>query len=257
MFDIIFPAYNAQHYWNTHYTYVLNIFKALHCQIKFELNPYFVVSINGQKVLFDYADTSDIPDCPIKIFKFHSHIYTEKVIPFSPISFYDWEQYKTLETQIQYKGESDIISYKQRAYATASIRRQKVQDILKNNFRDCLLMNHTSQVHYWQEINDIFLAVFVPGFCNNMLDRAALQYMGLGCPIITTEIPEYLPYYEKLIAGKHYIKCSNDYSDLVSIIKSYQTLNKHKLQEIGENAKELFQRTCTPVKIGQWIAQNL
>jgi len=257
MFDIVFPAYNAQRYWNIHYTYVLNIFKALHCNITFEPNLYFIVSINGQKVLFDYADTSDVPDCPIKIFKFHTHIYTEKVIPFSPVSFYDWEQYKTLENQIQYKGESDIISCRQRAYANASVRRAKVQEMLKHEFRGILRINDISQEDYWKEIENILLAVFVPGFCNNMLDRAALQYMGLGCPIITTDIPEYLPYYEKPIAGKHYIKCNNDYSDLISIIKSYQTFNRHKLQEIGENAKELFQRTCTPVKIGQWIAQNL
>jgi len=130
-------------------------------------------------------------------------------------------------------------------------------ELLKHEFRGILRINDISQEDYWKEIENILLAVFVPGFCNNMLDRAALQYMGLGCPIITTDIPEYLPYYEKPIAGKHYIKCNNDYSDLISIIKSYQTFNRHKLQEIGENAKELFQRTCTPVKIGQWIAQNL
>ena len=155
------------------------------------------------------------------------------------------------------------ISCRQRPYAGALERRIKVQKLLKDSFpntgyapgQSCnVLTDIVDQVRYWREINEIECAVFVPGYCNNIWDRGQAQYMAFGCYTISPSLPEVLPFNRLIIPGVHYAQCKDDYSDLVDLIMQKRlNSNQSSYKEIGENAKKLFQETCTPEAIGKWI----
>ena len=119
--EIIFPQYNGQRYWNIHFEYVLNIFKYLKWDIRYEEREDFRVTINGKDFLFDYFDNCDaIPKVDIPVFKFHCKEETSQIYSFPPVSFYNWDEYYQLEKEIKYEPEiGKIISNRQRPYANA------------------------------------------------------------------------------------------------------------------------------------------
>jgi len=253
-FDVVFPKNVGQRYFNTHFQYVLNIFKDLDSKIKEEERDGFVVTINGQSFLFDYADT-DIPVvCNIPVFKFHCKYESERVSSFPPVSFLNWADYRDFRNLCQYKAKGSI-NMRQRFYGNATERRNTARNILINKFPG-LNIAQVSQKEFWLEINNCFLPVFVPGWCNNMLDRGQFQYMALGCCTISPRLPECLPFGKKLIPNEHYIQCKDDYSDLIDLIKFYECFRETCI-EIGNNAKQLFEITSTPEAIGNWIGDRL
>jgi hypothetical protein len=261
MFSVIFPQHNGQRYYAIHYLYVLNILKYLNCNITFREGldidtTAFKCSIDGKNFVFDFGDSSEVRDLgDFPVFKFHTKLTDMKVIPFPPVSFYDWQQYNWLSKQIYYIPTiSSEISCRQRPYAGALERRIKVQKLLRDNFKDDVLTDIIDQVKYWREINEIESSVFVPGQNNNMLDRGHLQYLAFGCYTISPYLPEILPYNRLIVPGVHYCQCKDDYSDLIDIIMQKKlNSNQTEYKEIGENAKKLFQETCTPEAIGKWI----
>jgi hypothetical protein len=264
VFDIIFPQKLTQRYWNIHYLYVLSIFQYLGCTISFKEgldfdNTSFRCFINGKEFLFDFADSSEIKKCDLKTFKFHCHQETDQIKCFPPVSFYNWWEYIDLEKEIIYNPNSSLhISCRQRPYGGAIERRKFVQNLLVKDFPNRVWVNIIPQEDYWKEISRINVAVFVPGFCNNMLDRGHLQYMAFGCYTLSPNIPEILPFNKKVLPGIHYSKCSNNYMDLTSLIwGKYLNSNQNRYFEIGLNAKKLFKETCTPKAIGEWIGVNL
>jgi hypothetical protein len=248
MFDIIFPQHTNQRYWEIHYKYVLNIFRYLKCDIQYQERPDFIVTINKKDFFFDYGDSSEVWKIDLPIFKFHCHEENNQVLDFPPVSFYNWEQYYQLEKEIKYNPyESNLISFRQKAYARSFERREHIQKVLVINFSKKLLSSIINQIDYWRDINRIKIAVFVPGWCNNMIDRGQLQYMGFGCCTISPNLPEKLPFNNN--------QCKDDYSDLI------ETLNNKSFEiwytKIGKAAKSLFQKTCTPEAIGEWIGSKL
>ena len=112
------------------------------------------------------------------------------------------------------------------------------------------------QEQFWLEINDLMVSVFVPGQNNNILDRGQLQYFGFGCCTISPNLPEILAFNTKIEPNVHYLECFNDYSNLVDVIE-FASRHRDICIDIGYNAKKLFQNTCTPEKLGEWIRQQL
>jgi len=259
MFNIIFPENTGQRYYSIHFQYLLDIFQYLGCNISFQHRTDLIVTINRKDFLFDYWDTSEVRKSDLPTFKFHTKIEDlDKVIPFSPVSFYDWSEYYKLERQICYKPKNILISFRQRPYAGALERRNVVLQLLMNKSDFNVLHHIIEQEEYWKEINNIGTAVFVPGFCNNMLDRGHMQYMAFGCCTISPNLPEVLPFNKPLIDGEHYIRCADDYSDLIPILERHRMSSDVKIYSyIGNTAKQLFKQTSTPESLGEWIRQHL
>jgi hypothetical protein len=269
MFDVIFPERKDQRYYNIHYLYILNIFQCLGCKISYQENldlskTSFKCIVDSKTFGFDFSDSSDLSNLgSLPTFKFHlKKEDLGKAIPFPPVSFYNWSNYYKLEKEINYNPLNSFnISCRQRPYAGALARRKYVQALLNKLYgedRDRVLINIIDQEEYWREINRIELAIFVPGFCNNILDRGHLQYLGFGCCTISPNLPEVLPFNKVLIPGEHYIECKEDYTNLIDIIMTKRiNSNQSKYKEIGENAKKLFQETSIPEKIGEWIGAHL
>ena len=256
MFKVIFPTHKNQRYWNVHFEYVLNIFKYLRCEIEYrDRGQDFIVTIDGEDFFFDHADYNTIEgkDLGLRSFKFHLCTEEEGVIPFAPVSFMDWEKYYNFSEELEYAGVGYITS-RQRPYAGALQRRLDVQGLLKKHFK--VQTELIDQESYWREVPRVLTSVFVPGYCNNMLDRGQFQYMALGCATISPFIPEILPFNRRPEPNVHYLVCKDDYSDLVDIINKAMC-TKDYLKIVGNNAKQLFKETSGSGRLGEWIAQHL
>lgn len=261
MKKVKFPINNGQRYYDIHFKYIENIFKYLDYDIEYYLakDDELTIILNNKKILFDYWDSDECRYLDRKdidyIFKFHynySKKYENKVFSFTPISFYDWNNYFELERKIVYQADG-YISNRQVPYGGALERRRNVQKLLKANFSN-VETKVINQMAFWTDIENILVSVCIPGFCNNMLDRGQLQYMAYGACTISPKLPEVLPFGKCLFPDIHYIQCKDDYSDLVDIIKN---LNKYKCIEIGLNAKQLFLNTSTPKNLETWILNNI
>ena len=258
MFKIIFPVFNNQRYWEIHYKYLLSIFTYLNCDITFRANldidsTSFFVIINNEKFIIDFADSSEYRKLGNgePIFKFHTKKEDlDKVIPFPPVSFYDWAEFYKLENEIKYNA-SGYVTSRQRPYCGALERRLKVQYLLKRCYLD-VQTNLLEQVDYWKEISNIGVSVFVPGQNNNIYDRGHAQYLAFGCATISPFLPEVLPFNTPITANVHYIRCMPNYDDLVKLIQDVEKQRDYLLT-VGKYAKELFTRTSTPEKLGEWI----
>ena len=130
------------------------------------------------------------------------------------------------------------------------------QNLLKGNLKNVKTKCLPNQIDYWMDINKCLVSVCVPGATNNMLDRGQWQYMAFGCCTISPILPELLPFDKKLIPDVHYIRCKDDYSDLLEKIE-WCKQNREKCIEIGRNAKKLFLETSTPEKIVEWVTLKL
>jgi hypothetical protein len=253
MFNITFPANTGQRYYNIHFKYVLNIFKYIGCNINFYDTSSFTCKIEGKEVLIDFSNSNENLNITTPTFKFQCKEETDNIFAFPKVSFYDWDEYFNLEKKIKYSANG-YINYRQRAYGGATQRRNNIKELLKtiSNVRSENLLQTT----YWTEINNTSIAIFVPGYNNNILDRGQFQYMAFGCCTISPYLPEILPFNNRIKPNIHYIQCADDYSDLIDKIE-YCQQNKAHCIEIGNNAKQLFLQTSIPDKIGEWIKENI
>ena len=257
LMEIVFPLNNNKYY-NTHYRYVLSIFNAFpDTNIVFEPVEYFIVGVNGKRCLFDYSDYFDIAGYNPRnfdyVFKFHKHydvMYPDNVLPFPPISFYNWDKY--LYSSIQYAPNKAGISMRQKSYGNARERRNIVRDMLVKEFGSEVRTSILEQDLYFLEVEDIFLGVFVPGAQENMLDRGQFQYMAYGVPTISPMIPELLTYDIRFQDVEDYIACRNDYSDLIDIIIEAKKQPEF-MQQMGSNAMVKFLDTSTPINLYRYF----
>jgi len=262
---IQFPINNGQRYYKIHYEFVHRVFEAGSAQIELKQIPMvntsnFKCKIDGKDVIFCFSDDNNSfgindPELNnIPVFKFHygqGNLFGNNVFPFSPISFHNWNEYYEMEKEINYQC-SGVILNNQRAYGGAVDRRNNVRGILFKEFGSRVDFSLTDQKSYWRKINSALVSIHVPGFCNNMLDRAQLQMMAFGCCTISPYLYEIVPYGAEdgskpmsLQPWLHYIRCKDDYSDLVEKIKWCES-NKNKCVEIGQNAKRAFLHFLTP-----------
>lgn len=257
---VIFPEKTNQRYYDIHYKYILNVLLQYGCDVKLEnlapeMNNCFSCIIDKKPVFFDYSDGGlwDHSN-KIKVFKFH---YTEKdnnlknVYPFSPVSFYDWQDYENNAFFINYKASGKVF-YNQRFYGNAEKRRKYVYEKLKDYYAENLDTKQRSQKTYFEKINEMGVSVHVGGYTECILDRGQFQMMSFGVCTVSADIPEILPYFKKIIPGVHYIKCKTDYSDITEKI-DYVLNNKEKAIEIGKNAKNLFEETSNYKRLYDWI----
>ena len=265
MFSVLFPENVGQQYWKIHYQYVLNILEYLKCDVYFAKgmdvsSTSFKCSINNKKFVFDFSDSSvinaDVLACNLPIFKFHTKKEDlDKVIPFSPVSFYNWSDYWVNQLTVQYK-HGLYVANRQRAYGNAVERRKSVKTLLESKFGANLRSSVVPQDQFWKEIPDLLVSVCIPGQNNNMVDRGQLEYFGFGCCTISPNLPEILPFNTKIEPNVHYLECYNDYSNLLEVI-DIAMRHRENCIEVGQNAKKLFQDTCTPERLGEWIKLHL
>lgn len=251
--DVKFPLNNGQRYWSIHYLYVLNIFKHLKYNISFrdmtDRGNAFIVELNGKEFLFDYADTADVAQTTLPVFKFHAEVGS-LAYPFPPVSFYDWEKFEHLKKTIKYSTDNNLFSYRTIPYGNARERRSKVLAQLKSDMSETLLSGTVQQEQFFNEISKIRAYIHVPGHHNNMVDRSTIQMFALGCPVITTYIPDLLPYGNTW--DNCYIPCMDDYIDLVARAK---TAKSDHLIVISERAKTQFDNFCTPKAIDKYLQE--
>jgi len=239
----------------------LNIAYSLSGEIASGVSKFEMAVGSGVRFLFDFSDHyfDFLPNWAEfdAYYKFHyvesAHGDCERVFPFAPVSFYDWIQYYRIKKEINYTCNANIVLNMQRPGGGAIERRTHVQSMLTRKYGALAVTNaNSSQVEYWKKINNCLVHVFVPGACNNMLDRGHLQYLAFGCCTIAPKIIDMLPYYEKLVPGTHYVECRPDYSDLIDKIEWVRS-NRECAIEIGKNAKALFERSCEPDKLWNWV----
>jgi hypothetical protein len=254
---IVFPQKHIKPlYYDIHIRYMIEYCKAAGCEVEFAGetsldNTTFMIYVDGKPVVVDFSDFDilRIVELQHPCLKFHCSEKTLRthptVLPFPPVSFYNWQQYDMLNKVITYKCNSDIILCRQRPYAGALERRTKVQQMLKGIYGEKVKTDVIGQLNYWQEINNCLVAVFVPGARNDMLDRGHAQYMAFGCCTISPKVNDVLPKHQKLEPGVHYILCQDDYSDLAEQIE-FVRHTRPLAAVIGSNAKDLFRSVCLP-----------
>jgi len=224
----------------------------------------FLMRLNEKRVVIDFSDGLDImPNWADfdAYFKFHyskgSHEGYSTIYAFAPISFYNWKEYEQLKPQITYTASSNFILNMQRPGGHALQRRVDVHKMLKDKYKkDAIIRYDLSQQDYWKKINNCLIHVFVPGQRNNMIDRGHIQYLGFGCCTIAPPIVDTLPYDGEIIAGIHYVQCLPDYSNLIEKIEWCKS-NRDICCQIGKNAKKLFEGSCTPGVLWNWIREKV
>jgi hypothetical protein len=264
---IILPDHTVprEQYHRIYVYYIIQLFRWAGWDIKLNGIDYdgrFEFWVEDKIAIMDYSDHPTITsmwDRKTPYFKFHCHEHhiRQGILPFPPISFYDWERQVELSQEIKYTARGPYIVNRQKPYGNATERRIKVQNLLQKVFHEkALLTTNSPQESFWKDINGCYVAVFVPGCYNFMVDRGHMQYLAFGCCTISPLLRDWFPFNKQLVPGEHYIECKWDYSNLVAIIK-WCMQNKERCIQIGKNAQRFFQTTCTPDKVSQWVTQCL
>ncbi len=254
--NILFPQKHIKPlYYDIHIKYMIEYCKAAGCEVECmgetSLDTTtFVIYVDGKPVAVDFSDFSILRTqvihpclkyhCSDKLLKENKNVH-----PFPPVSFYNWKEYDELSKRIHYTCQGDFILSRQRPYAAALDRRQRVQQSLRDLYGDKARTDLVSQAAYWQEISNCLVAVFVPGARNDMLDRGQAQYMAFGCCTISPHLTDILPGNVRIEPDVHYVQCMDDYSDLHEKIE-YIRHNRQLATVIGSNAKDLFKACCYP-----------
>lgn len=229
-----------------------------------ELKPYrdtaFPMYVDGLKAGIEYSDYSIVPiecwEADMSCFFMFQHIPVFNAYPnlgsFPPESFTDWNLYRAL-IEKEYLAETNLIIHPQ--FTQHHERRIKVRKILEANQErfniDCTVR---PQMDFWRVAQTCRASVHIPGSSSNMLDRGQLQLMALGVCTISPDI------FTSLCAARaepnvHYLCLRDDYSDLMDKIEWCQTHRDDCIQ-IGNNAKKLFAKHCTPERIWNYIGSR-
>lgn len=213
------------------------------------------------RAAIDFNDLPSLPPCAgqydfwLKFQTISAHRPFGNVYPFCPPSFTNWEQYRLLREDIHFTGQGTRVLYVQESakfrgeqWGQDLLRRRSlVKELLRENFGEQVDMEYSDQLGFWRRATASLLSVHVPGLWNNMLGRAQLQMFAFGVctisPMIYTQ-----PGTEPLLPDVHYIRCRDDYSDLVSLIVHLQKQPEMR-RRIGVEAKRFFDLHCTPEKV--------
>jgi len=257
-------------YYHIHIEYILNML--IHANAEIELvdprsfairsQTIFDCTIDKKIVRFDFSDFEKLKDenvlgCDV-YFKFHyadSHERYNNVFPFTPVNFHNWEEFNKLTKSVVYKANGKVLN-NQTPFGAAVERRAHVHDLLLNKYGNNLSFDRKTQTEFFNLINEGLVSVCVPGARNDMLDRGQCQYMGLGACTISPRLNTRLSRGERLIPGTHYIECKPDYSDLLEKIEWVRD-NQNAAIQIGQAAKDIFQRTSIPKIQIRWINECL
>lgn len=168
---------------------------------------------------------------------------------------YDWSQYA-----INYIATGNIVitHLPERGFLTTpdypdfGTYRKKCSNALErvsHSGRYIVDKNFKMPIDFLGQVNNVFLAVAAPGCCPYMLDRYPTQLMAVGCAVVMPETKYPMPG-GLLVPGVHYVKCRDDYQDLLEVIDG---CSKSHLIQIGNNAKKFFKRNLTPGPLCKYI----
>lgn len=255
---VIFPRHYPAFGQPYHHDYLENIFKWLGYEMTYKDDPALIVNVEGQDIFFDHRDASDLispPRACARQFKFHlcdPNVHNVKA--WAPISFTDWDQYWHTFGPDHYDPKPyKLVSCRQRAYGNAATRRESIQRMLKDKLGNQFATGLMPQADYFKDIANIKCIVSVGGYNANILDRNVLQHFGLGVCVISSYLPEVLPFNARIEPGVHYLKCNDDYTDVPDIVRN---LDPHAAQRIGWNALTLFRGSCVPQSLKIWLEQD-
>ena len=220
----------------------------------------------GKRLIFECSDFPHLGKLEeyegIPCFKFHysqklhddmKHVFPVGPSMLLPAGLPGFRSYYAMRETYEYTCANDVISNKQEPRRLALERRTRVQKMLRKRYGKDLDCNwRGTQGAFWRNNQHCLASVCVPGACNNMLDRGHYELIGLGVCTISPFIPTILPWNRILVPDQHYIVCKDDYSDLIEKIEWCRD-NRQRCVEIGNNAKDLFTRYCTPDKYWEWI----
>jgi len=229
----------------------------------------FSCTVNDQQIIVDYADHSTrnwknfYPGLPY--FKFQTTSNNSKdFISLGPpmvgvkrkgTKGATVREYNNIRYNYDYRPGQSILC-KQLPNGAAIDRRNYVHQLLKENFSDVDVTADCDQIDFWHAHERCLTAVCVPGATNNMVDRGHLELLGLGVCTISPELYTVFPNNKTLIPGRQYIRCRDDYSDLIDIIKVLQK-NPSRCERVGQSARAFYNKNYTPEKYWQWIMENL
>jgi len=261
--DIDFPRPDGQRYYETHYRFLSRLAVAVGVRINYvpmpRQNRGFEMRADDARILIDFGDhhqTAADLDQFSACFRYHysekKHGSQPKTYPLTPISFYDWRQYWHLASNLHYRATGDTVLNNQKPGAAAKIRRTAVQTLLRKRYKHSLDTSITDRLTFWRKVEQCLVAVCVPGARNDILDRGQLQYWALGACTISPKLDITLPWRTSPAPGEHYVACADDYSDLVDKIEWCRE-HRPACRRIGASAKHLFQRSCTPQRVWEWI----
>ena len=217
--------------------------------------PFYV---DGAKCIYNWSDYSIVPshawDDEIKCFFMIHHLPLFK--PYKNLgsipqySFLDWEEYREISA-ITCDTTSNLVLHCQNMLP-GSRRDWARKRLLKENFN--LWHGSLEQKEFWRLAQTCQCSVHIPGSTENCMDRGQLQLMGLGVCTISPDL------FCSLGAVRaepdiHYIRIRDDMSDLTEKVK-WCLMHKEECDEIGKNAKKLFQENCTPVNIWKYIKKK-
>jgi hypothetical protein len=229
----------------------------------------FSCLVNDQQIVIDYADhctrSWQNQYTSIPYFKFQTNFPLPKnCIPLGPpmvgVKKKDskgatMREYMSTRYHYNYIPEKNILC-KQMPNGAATERRLNVHRLLSDNFDNIDISCNNDQIDFWRAHENCLVAVCVPGATNNMVDRGHMELIGLGVCTISPQLYTIFPHYQQLKEGIHYIKCKDDYSDLVDIINTLQK-NTEISKSIGSNARKFYDEYYTPDAYWQWILENL
>lgn len=229
----------------------------------------FSCTVNDQQIIVDYADHSTknwshhYPGIPY--FKFQTTTKNPaELIPLGPpmvgvkrhgTKGATVREYNQIRYHYDYQPGSAVLC-KQLPNGAATERRNLVHQLLTDNFDDVDVTADSDQIDFWRAHERCLVAVCVPGATNNMVDRGHIELMGLGVCTVSPELYTVFPKRKSLTPGRHYIRCRDDYSDLVDIIRSLQD-DPSKSLDVGKRARRFYEKCYTPQKYWEWIVENL
>ena len=230
-------------------------------------DPYFGCVINNTPCIFDYSDHAHrnwLGVHPGPYFKFQTNPGAHpRIIPIGPpivgvknklTKGQTMREYMALRETFEYSADKRVLC-KQLPNGAATERRELVHDIIASNFNQYDIDAKSDQFAFWRE-HQHAIAVCVPGATNNMIDRGQMELFGLGVCTISPELRTVLPYGQLAKPGIHYVQCADDYSDLVDIINHLYD-NLDYANQIGKNARKLFELYFSPTSYWKWILSNL
>jgi hypothetical protein len=233
----------------------------------------FSIIFGGKEIGIDISDAGhEIPENygGIKTW-FQYHNIGSYGFPLPPISFYDWNEYDLLCSQVRYDPKPNkLVTNRQRAYGNALSRRRNVHELLASHSQDGSPPAYGDlnircdyslpQLKFWQEVNDTLVAVCVPGQRPDILDRGQLQLMALGCctisPLLIHKLPYNRHYSSFMVGDKCYRRCHETYGDLLETIEWCKN-NIELITEVGQNAQMTFQQHCTPAPVVAYMREVL
>lgn len=177
----------------------------------------------------------------------------DRVFAFSPPTFgftlpgasLDWSVYRTLvQAQLYHGNEANLLCCQDLAHPRLEARRRLYRKVAEL----CVPADFTLGPPSWFFEKIRYSRVAVLANSGGTVDKAVLQLMSLGCPVITTRIEHQFPT-EQPEAGVHYLVCAADFEDLPELLE----IPVEDLLRLSHAGRDFFARNLTPQPLLRYI----